>query len=209
MEYWWHCCWVLEASTSYLPSKLEQGVVFEHPSLLHPFLCFSFQVTARSETPINSVSNSLENVLHTSTHSIEESLPKRPSGKHSKGVSFYCMPTSSGGKNTCISVAIGIIFIHWKLELCCFSSGLGWAQDVIEGLSFRSIILSVRCGQQEMTRDDECDQHGYSAGKWECFLGIERHRALTKCSSEWIWYSASHSRNRDDVDSSYLWSESS
>ncbi|NWJ06815.1 ZCH14 protein, partial [Crypturellus undulatus] len=42
------------------------------------------KVTPRSETPINSVSNSLENVLHTSTHSIEESLPKRPSGKHSK-----------------------------------------------------------------------------------------------------------------------------
>ncbi|XP_039931571.1 zinc finger CCHC domain-containing protein 14 [Hirundo rustica] len=41
-------------------------------------------VTPRSETPINSVSNSLENVLHTSTHSMEESLPKRPSGKHSK-----------------------------------------------------------------------------------------------------------------------------
>ncbi|KGL76999.1 Zinc finger CCHC domain-containing protein 14 [Tinamus guttatus] len=42
------------------------------------------KVPPRSETPINSVSNSLENVLHTSTHSIEESLPKRPSGKHSK-----------------------------------------------------------------------------------------------------------------------------
>ncbi|NXU90347.1 ZCH14 protein, partial [Xiphorhynchus elegans] len=42
------------------------------------------QVTPRSEAPINSVSNSLENVLHTSTHSMEESLPKRPSGKHSK-----------------------------------------------------------------------------------------------------------------------------
>ncbi|NXD13767.1 ZCH14 protein, partial [Nothocercus nigrocapillus] len=42
------------------------------------------KVTPRSETPINSVSNSLENVLHTSTHSMEESLPKRPSGKHSK-----------------------------------------------------------------------------------------------------------------------------
>ncbi|NXF83717.1 ZCH14 protein, partial [Sclerurus mexicanus] len=42
------------------------------------------KVTPRSETPINSVSSSLENVLHTSTHSMEESLPKRPSGKHSK-----------------------------------------------------------------------------------------------------------------------------
>nr|XP_056718182.1 zinc finger CCHC domain-containing protein 14 [Euleptes europaea] len=42
------------------------------------------KVTPRSETPINSVGNSLENALHTSAHSIEESLPKRPSGKHSK-----------------------------------------------------------------------------------------------------------------------------
>ncbi|XP_074057734.1 zinc finger CCHC domain-containing protein 14 isoform X5 [Macrotis lagotis] len=42
------------------------------------------QVTPRAETPINSVGNSLENALHTSAHSIEESLPKRPSGKHSK-----------------------------------------------------------------------------------------------------------------------------
>uniref|UniRef100_A0A6I8NN10 Zinc finger CCHC-type containing 14 n=1 Tax=Ornithorhynchus anatinus TaxID=9258 RepID=A0A6I8NN10_ORNAN len=42
------------------------------------------KVTPRAETPVNSVSNSLENALHTSAHSIEESLPKRPSGKHSK-----------------------------------------------------------------------------------------------------------------------------
>uniref|UniRef100_A0A8C8VGJ3 Zinc finger CCHC-type containing 14 n=1 Tax=Pelusios castaneus TaxID=367368 RepID=A0A8C8VGJ3_9SAUR len=42
------------------------------------------QVTSRSETPINTVSNSLENALHTSAHSTEESLPKRSSGKHSK-----------------------------------------------------------------------------------------------------------------------------
>ncbi|XP_053126594.1 zinc finger CCHC domain-containing protein 14 isoform X2 [Hemicordylus capensis] len=42
------------------------------------------KVTPRSETPINSIGNSLENALHTSAHSIEESLPKRPSGKHSK-----------------------------------------------------------------------------------------------------------------------------
>ncbi|XP_066493764.1 zinc finger CCHC domain-containing protein 14 isoform X2 [Tiliqua scincoides] len=42
------------------------------------------KVTARSETPINSIGNSLENALHTSAHSIEESLPKRSSGKHSK-----------------------------------------------------------------------------------------------------------------------------
>ncbi|XP_074864999.1 zinc finger CCHC domain-containing protein 14 isoform X2 [Carettochelys insculpta] len=46
------------------------------------------KVTPRSETPINSVSNqvsnSLENALHTSAHSIEDSLPKRSSGKHSK-----------------------------------------------------------------------------------------------------------------------------
>ncbi|XP_077787746.1 zinc finger CCHC domain-containing protein 14 isoform X1 [Podarcis muralis] len=42
------------------------------------------KVTPRSETPINNIGNSLENALHTSAHSIEESLPKRPSGKHSK-----------------------------------------------------------------------------------------------------------------------------
>ncbi|KAM9510259.1 zinc finger CCHC domain-containing protein 14-like [Guaruba guarouba] len=42
------------------------------------------KVAPRSETPINSISASLENVLHTSAHSIEDSLPKRPSGKHSK-----------------------------------------------------------------------------------------------------------------------------
>ncbi|XP_060644472.2 zinc finger CCHC domain-containing protein 14 [Anolis sagrei] len=42
------------------------------------------KVTPRSETPVNSIGNSLENALHTSAHSIEESLPKRPSGKHSK-----------------------------------------------------------------------------------------------------------------------------
>lgn len=45
------------------------------------------QVTPRTETPVNSVSNSLENALHTSAHSTEESLPKRPVGKHSKGES--------------------------------------------------------------------------------------------------------------------------
>uniref|UniRef100_A0A8D0BK30 Zinc finger CCHC-type containing 14 n=3 Tax=Salvator merianae TaxID=96440 RepID=A0A8D0BK30_SALMN len=42
------------------------------------------KVTSRSETPINSMGNSLENALHTSAHSIEESLAKRSSGKHSK-----------------------------------------------------------------------------------------------------------------------------
>ncbi|KAM4721729.1 zinc finger CCHC domain-containing protein 14 [Rhinophrynus dorsalis] len=42
------------------------------------------KITLRTEVPITSVSNSLANALHTSAHSIEESLPKRPSGKHSK-----------------------------------------------------------------------------------------------------------------------------
>ncbi|XP_006860340.1 PREDICTED: zinc finger CCHC domain-containing protein 14 [Chrysochloris asiatica] len=41
-------------------------------------------ITPRTEAAINSVSNSLENALHTSAHSTEESLPKRPLGKHSK-----------------------------------------------------------------------------------------------------------------------------
>uniref|UniRef100_R4GAR7 Zinc finger CCHC-type containing 14 n=1 Tax=Anolis carolinensis TaxID=28377 RepID=R4GAR7_ANOCA len=45
------------------------------------------KVAPRSETPVNNIGNSLENALHTSAHSIEESLPKRPSGKHSKGTS--------------------------------------------------------------------------------------------------------------------------
>lgn len=45
----------------------------------------SLQVTPRPEPPASSVSNSLENALRTSAHSTEESLPKRPVGKHSKG----------------------------------------------------------------------------------------------------------------------------
>ncbi|XP_036998266.2 zinc finger CCHC domain-containing protein 14 isoform X2 [Artibeus jamaicensis] len=42
------------------------------------------KVTPRTETPVTSVSNSLENALRTSAHSTEESLPKRTVGKHSK-----------------------------------------------------------------------------------------------------------------------------
>ncbi|XP_007937344.1 zinc finger CCHC domain-containing protein 14 [Orycteropus afer afer] len=42
------------------------------------------KMTPRPETPAKSVSNSLENVLHPSAHSTEESLPKRPVGKHPK-----------------------------------------------------------------------------------------------------------------------------
>ncbi|CAH2324120.1 zinc finger CCHC domain-containing 14 [Pelobates cultripes] len=38
----------------------------------------------RTDNPNTSVGNSLANALHTSAHSIDESLPKRPSGKHSK-----------------------------------------------------------------------------------------------------------------------------
>uniref|UniRef100_A0A493T4F0 Zinc finger CCHC-type containing 14 n=1 Tax=Anas platyrhynchos platyrhynchos TaxID=8840 RepID=A0A493T4F0_ANAPP len=68
------------ASTSKNPSTSALNAVATYPGC--------HKVTPRSETPINSVSNSLENVLHTSTHSIEESLPKRPSGKHSKGSSI-------------------------------------------------------------------------------------------------------------------------
>lgn len=45
------------------------------------------QVNPRTETPVTSVSNSLENALRTSAHSTEESLPKRTVGKHSKGES--------------------------------------------------------------------------------------------------------------------------
>ncbi|KFO92250.1 Zinc finger CCHC domain-containing protein 14 [Buceros rhinoceros silvestris] len=64
------------ASTSKNPSTSTLNTMATYPGC--------HKVAPRSETPINSVSNSLENVLHTSTHSIEESLPKRPSGKHSK-----------------------------------------------------------------------------------------------------------------------------
>ncbi|XP_029463898.1 zinc finger CCHC domain-containing protein 14 isoform X2 [Rhinatrema bivittatum] len=42
------------------------------------------KATSRAETPINNISNSLENALPISSHSIEETLPKRPSVKHSK-----------------------------------------------------------------------------------------------------------------------------
>lgn len=48
-------------------------------------ISLSSQVTPRSEAPVSSASNSLENALHTSAHSTEESLPKRTMGKHSKG----------------------------------------------------------------------------------------------------------------------------
>lgn len=47
------------------------------------------QVNPRTETPVTSVSNSLENALRTSAHSTEESLPKRTVGKHSKGESVH------------------------------------------------------------------------------------------------------------------------
>ncbi|MEJ1284223.1 zinc finger CCHC domain containing 14 [Cricetulus griseus] len=42
------------------------------------------KMAPRTETPVSSISNSLENALHTSAHSTEESLPKRPLGKHGK-----------------------------------------------------------------------------------------------------------------------------
>lgn len=48
-------------------------------------LTLSPQVTPRTEAPVSSVGNSLENALHTSTHSTEGSLPKRPGGKLSRG----------------------------------------------------------------------------------------------------------------------------
>lgn len=48
-------------------------------------LTLSPQVTPRTEPPVSSVGNSLENALHTSTHSTEGSLPKRPGGKLSRG----------------------------------------------------------------------------------------------------------------------------
>uniref|UniRef100_A0A8D0U457 CCHC-type domain-containing protein n=1 Tax=Sus scrofa TaxID=9823 RepID=A0A8D0U457_PIG len=40
------------------------------------------KVTPRTEPPVGSVGNSLESALHTSAHSTEEALPKRPGGKH-------------------------------------------------------------------------------------------------------------------------------
>lgn len=43
------------------------------------------KVTPRTEPPVGSVGNSLESALHTSAHSTEEALPKRPGGKHCRG----------------------------------------------------------------------------------------------------------------------------
>ncbi|XP_068117193.1 zinc finger CCHC domain-containing protein 14 isoform X2 [Hyperolius riggenbachi] len=42
------------------------------------------KLTPRVEPLVSSSVNSLANALHTSAHSIEDSLPKRPSGKHSR-----------------------------------------------------------------------------------------------------------------------------
>ncbi|XP_075851966.1 zinc finger CCHC domain-containing protein 14 isoform X2 [Microcebus murinus] len=42
------------------------------------------KVSPRPEAPVGGVGNSLESALHTSAHSTEESLPKRPLGKHGK-----------------------------------------------------------------------------------------------------------------------------
>ncbi|XP_077144945.1 zinc finger CCHC domain-containing protein 14 isoform X2 [Ranitomeya variabilis] len=42
------------------------------------------KMTPRTETLTSSIGNSLANALHTSAHSIDDPIPKRPSGKHSK-----------------------------------------------------------------------------------------------------------------------------
>ncbi|XP_053557152.1 zinc finger CCHC domain-containing protein 14 [Bombina bombina] len=61
------------------------------------------KVTLRADSPINNVCNSLANALHTSSHSIEESLAKRPSGKHSKvyieKIDFKVFPHKKKEKN--------------------------------------------------------------------------------------------------------------
>lgn len=94
---------------------------------LTDFSCvfFLFQVTPRSETPINSVGNSLENALHTSAHSIEESLPKRPSGKHSKGaptvlqnIVVVCVGLFKSN-HTFLSALKCLTDAKWKLWLWC------------------------------------------------------------------------------------------
>ncbi|KAM8946529.1 zinc finger CCHC domain-containing protein 14 [Pelodytes ibericus] len=65
--------------------------------------------TLRTESPITSV-NSLANALHTSAHSTDESLPKRPSGKHSKvtveKIEVKVLPHKKKEKNSdcCIEV---------------------------------------------------------------------------------------------------------
>lgn len=101
------------------------------------FLYFSFQVTPRSETPINSVSNSLENVLHTSTHSMEESLPKRPSGKHSKGLVCSFPHSILGGAQLYFPW-------DWRLEFCWV--GLDKRKD---RRVCRNVSVSRRNGQQK------------------------------------------------------------
>ncbi|KAM5262399.1 zinc finger CCHC domain-containing protein 14 [Ctenodactylus gundi] len=42
------------------------------------------KMAPRTETPVSNTGNSLEKALHTSAHSTEEPLPKRPLGKHGK-----------------------------------------------------------------------------------------------------------------------------
>lgn len=65
------------------------------------FFFLSSQVTPRTEAPVSSVSNSLENALHTSAHSTEESLPKRTVGKHSKGESVCARAPRGRGAPGC------------------------------------------------------------------------------------------------------------
>ncbi|XP_069824011.1 zinc finger CCHC domain-containing protein 2-like [Dendropsophus ebraccatus] len=54
------------------------------PTLPTTTVSSSSKMTTRTETSISSVGNSLANALYTSAHSIEDPIPKRPSGKYSK-----------------------------------------------------------------------------------------------------------------------------
>ncbi|XP_018095946.1 zinc finger CCHC domain-containing protein 14 isoform X2 [Xenopus laevis] len=60
--------------------------------------------TLRTDAPLTSIGNSLANALNTSAHSIEESLSKRPSGKHSKvnveKIEVKAFPHKKKEKNT-------------------------------------------------------------------------------------------------------------
>ncbi|KAM3918401.1 zinc finger CCHC domain-containing protein 14 [Leptodactylus fuscus] len=62
------------------------------------------KMSPRTEAPIISVSNSLANALHTSAHSIEDPIPKRPSGKHSKvnieKIELKVLPHKKKDRNT-------------------------------------------------------------------------------------------------------------
>ena len=76
------CVTVGECEATFVCMTCQQEIIVQKKVR---YFCLSPQMAPRTETPVSSISNSLENALHTSAHSTEESLPKRPLGKHGKG----------------------------------------------------------------------------------------------------------------------------